>query len=86
MNKEKGENERKNGMDKRKRKERDGPEKNSTKNQNIWCCYLTREYILLNKLRAISQQTALSIVILEKLINYMLRNFHLFIKFFFFYC
>jgi hypothetical protein len=61
-----------------------GQKKNSTKNQNIWCCYLIREYTLLNKLRAISQQTALSTVILEKLINYMLRNFHLFIKFFFF--
>ena len=43
---------------------------------------MTTECILLNKLRTISQQTALSAVILEKLINYLFRNFHPFITFF----
>ena len=87
MNKEKGEYERKNGINKRKRKEHGGSEKlkkkknNSTKNQSIWCCYLTAEHILLNKIRTISQQTALGRAILEKLINYLFRNFHPFIKF-----
>ena len=90
MNKEKGENKRKNGINKGKKKERGGSEElkkknTSTKIQNMWCCYLRTEYSLLNKLRAISQQTSLDITILEKQVNYLFRNFHPFIKFGFFF-
>jgi hypothetical protein len=50
MNKEKGKNKRKNGISKGKRKERGGSEElkkknTSTKNQNIWWCYLTTDCI-----------------------------------------